>query len=87
MFYTVLEIQEDANGNHACLNTIYTTYADALAKYYTICAAAVKSAIPHHSAHVLRSDGIITDGRVFKHTAASEEEDIPVEPPQEPVVE
>ena len=66
-FYTVLEIQVDKNGNRACIPVIYDNYDDALAKFYTICAAAAQSAIPYHSAHILRSDGIVTDGRVFEH--------------------
>lgn len=67
MFYTVLEIQSDANGNKACIPVIYYNYNDAVAKYFTICAAAAVSTIPYHSAHILRSDGILTDGRVFEH--------------------
>lgn len=65
MFYTVLEIQEDINGNHGVLPVVYDNYDDALSKLYTILAAASKSAIPYHAGHILRSDGIITDGRVF----------------------
>lgn len=65
MFYTVLEIQEDSNGNRACIPTIYTDYDAALAKLYTILAAAASSSLPYHSGHILRSDGIMTDGRVF----------------------
>ena len=67
MFYTVLEIQVDKNGNRACIPVIYDTYDDALAKFYTVCAAAAQSTIPYHAAHILRSDGIVTDGRVFEH--------------------
>ena len=65
MFYTVLEIQEDVNGNRAVLPVVYSDYDDALAKLYTILAAAAKSAIPYHAGHILRSDGILTDGRVY----------------------
>jgi len=65
MFYTVLEIQEDASGNRTCIPVIYTDSDSALAKLYTILAAAAQSAIPYHSGHILRSDGIVTDGRVF----------------------
>ena len=65
MFYTVLEIQEDINNTRACIPTIYNDYNSALAKLYTILAAAANSTIPYHSGHILRSDGIMTDGRVF----------------------
>lgn len=65
MFYTVLEIQMDVSGNKACIPLIYDSYEGALAKYYTVLAAAAASAIPYHSGHIIRSDGIMTDGRVF----------------------
>lgn len=66
MFYTVLEIQEQAGGSRACLATIYADYDAALAKFYTVLAAAASGSIPYHSCHILRSDGILTDGRVFE---------------------
>jgi len=37
----------------------------AYAKYYTICAAAAISEIPYHSAAIIRSDGIMIEGKVF----------------------
>lgn len=37
----------------------------AYAKLYNILAAAAISGIPYHSGHILRSDGIIIDGKVF----------------------
>ena len=65
MFYTVLEIQESDNGVRACLPTIYTDYNAAMGKLYTVLSAAAVSGIPYHSGHILRSDGVMTDGRVF----------------------
>lgn len=64
-FYTVLEIQQDANGSRVAIPTIYGDEGQALAKYYTICAAAAVSTIPYHSVAILRDDGIIIEGRVF----------------------
>lgn len=66
MFYTVLEIQEQVSGSRACLATIYADYDAALAKLYTVLAAAAASSLPYHSGHILRSDGVMTDGRVFE---------------------
>lgn len=65
MFFIVLEIQEDVSGVRGCTPVIYNDYDSALAKLYTVLAAAAASALPYHSGHILRSDGIITDGRVF----------------------
>jgi len=65
MFYTVLEVQEDVSGARGVIPVIYSDYEAALAKLYTVLAAAAASALPYHAGHILRSDGIITDGRVF----------------------
>ena len=72
MFYTVLEIQEAVNGARACIPVIYNDYDAALAKLYTVLAAAASSALPYHSGHILRSDGIVTDGRVFDRRGIEE---------------
>lgn len=65
-FYTVLEIQELPSGARACVPpVIYSDYDEAVAHFFQVCAAAAKSAINYHSAHVLRSDGMITDYRIF----------------------
>ena len=73
MFYTVLEIQEDNAGNRACVPpVIYSDYNEALAKLYTILAAAAKSGIPYHAGCILRSDNIVTDGRAFNRKPEGE---------------
>ena len=64
-FYTTIENQVRTDGNKGLLFDHFDNEIAALAKYYTICAAAAVSDIPYHSAHILRSDGIITEGRVF----------------------
>ncbi len=71
-FYTVLEVQKDANGNRNCVPVIYEDYNAALAKLYTVLAAAAGSGLPYHSGHILRSDGILTDGRVFDRRTEAE---------------
>ena len=65
MFYTVLEIQQSVGGNPACIPLVYDNYDSALAQYFTICAAAAQSALPYHSAHILRDDGILIKGEIF----------------------
>ena len=69
MFYTVLEIQVMANGAKACLPTIYDSYDDALAKLYTILAAAAVSNLPYQAAFVLSDAGAIIDGKMFDRRA------------------
>lgn len=64
-FYTVIEVQEDAQGARGCIPVIYADYDAALAKYYTVLSVAVVSNLPYHSCHIIRSDGVVTDGRVF----------------------
>lgn len=63
--YTTLENQIYSNGGKGLLYDHYTDYDQAMAKFFTICAAAAVSEIPYHSAHVLRSDGVMIEGRVW----------------------
>lgn len=63
--YTTIENQVRTDGSKGLLYDHFDTYEAALAKLYTILAAAAVSEIPFHSGHILRSDGIMTDGRVF----------------------
>ena len=63
-FYTVIEKQL-INGTPATLATHYDSETTALAAFYTICAAAAVSTIEYHAAHIIRSDGVMTEGRVF----------------------
>lgn len=77
-FYTTIENQIRADGTYGLLYDHFEDYNQALAKLYTILAAASVSDIPYHSGHIMRSDGILTDGRVF---------DRRVEPSPEPVAE
>lgn len=64
-FYTTLENQVRNDGSKGLLYDHFDSYEAALAKLYTILAAASVSDIPYHSGHIMRSDGMITDGRVF----------------------
>lgn len=71
-FYTTIENQVRGDGSRGLLYDHFDNETAALAKYYTVCAAAAVSDIPYHSAHILRSDGIMIEGRVFDRRGAVE---------------
>lgn len=64
-FYTTIENQVREDGSKGLLYDHYDNENAAYAKLYTILAAAAVSGIPYHSGHIMRSDGLILDGRVF----------------------
>ena len=70
IFYTTIENQVRTDGSKGLLYDHYDTLDAALAKLYTILAAAAVSDLPYHSAHILRSDGTIIEGRVFDRRGA-----------------
>lgn len=70
MFYVVIETQVTEGGQVGVINYGFDSYEDALAKLYDVLSAAAKSALPYHAGHILRSDGILTDGRVFDRRGA-----------------
>lgn len=70
--YTTIENQVRSDGSKGLLYDHFADYTAALAKLYTILAAAAVSELPYHSGHILRSDGILTDGRVFDRRVAPE---------------
>ena len=80
IFYTTIENQLRDNGTFGLLYDHFTDVNAAYAKLYTILAAAAVSEIPYHSAHLLRSDGIMIEGRVFDRRVVPEVEPSPVEP-------
>lgn len=65
MFYTTIENQLRENGTFGLLYDHFSDERQALAKYYTICAAAAVSEIPYHSAHLLSSDGRMLRQEIF----------------------
>lgn len=65
LFYTIIESQVLNNGSKTLLNNIYDNLNDALARYYTILSVAAVSLIPYHAAFIIRSDGIMIEGKVF----------------------
>ena len=80
-FYTTLENQVRNDGSMGLLYDHFEDLNAALAKYYTVCAAAAISEIPYHSAAILRDDGIMIEERVFDRRVdhEEEEEETPVE--------
>ena len=88
-FYTTLENQVRSDGSYGLLYDHFTDYSAALAKFYTICAAAAISGIPYHSAHILQCDGRIVRQEIFDNRPYPEPEPEPEEPenngePEEP---
>lgn len=78
-FYTTIENQVRNDGSKGLLYDHYEDLNAALAKYYTICAAAAISEIPYHSAAIIRDDGMLIEGRVFDRRVDHEEEETPEE--------
>ena len=73
-FYTVIENQMDNDGNFGLLSFHFDNEEEAYSKLYTVLAYASVSKIQYHSGHLLRSDGIIIDGRVFDRRLPAVEE-------------
>ena len=74
-FYTTIENQLRNDGSYGLLYDHYTDINAAYAKLYTILAAAAVSEIPYHSGCILRSDGLIMDGKVFDRRSVEEGEE------------
>ena len=77
-FYTTIENQVRNDGSKGLLYDHYEDLNAALAKYYTICAAAAISEIPYHSAAIIRDDGMLIEGRVFDRRVEPSPEPEPV---------
>ena len=71
-FYTVIENQVMLNGAKALLYYHFDTETAALAKYFTICAAAAVSDLPYHSAHILLSNGNMLRQEIFDRRVVEE---------------
>ena len=65
LVYTTIENQIRNDGSKGLLYDHFEDENRAYAKYFTVCAAAAMSGIPYHSAHIIRSDGIMIEGKVF----------------------
>ena len=71
-FYTTIENQVRNDGSKGLLYDHFDEEDLAYAKFYTVCAAAAVSGIPYHSAHIIRSDGIMIEGKVFDRRSDDE---------------
>lgn len=74
LFWTTIENQLREDGSRGLLYDHFDDENQALAKYYTICAAAAVSEIPYHSAHLLASDGRMIRQEIFDRRPQPEEE-------------
>lgn len=75
-FYTTIENQVRSDGSKGLLYDHFDEENLAYAKYYTVCAAAAVSEIPYHSAHIIRSDGIMIEGKVFDRRTDDEPNEV-----------
>lgn len=75
-FYTTIENQLRLDGNFGLLYDHFEDFNAALAKYYTVCAAAAVSEIPYHSAAIIRSDGLTIESRVFDRRSNEPEPEV-----------
>ena len=73
MFYTTIENQLRLDGSRGLLYDHFDDEKQAMAKFYTICAAAAVSDIPYHSAHLLASDGRMIRQEIFDRTSLVEQ--------------
>ena len=74
-FYTTIENQLREDGSYGLLFDHFTDLNQAMAKFYTICAAAAISEIPYHSATIFASDGRIVRQEIFDRRTAEPEEE------------
>ncbi len=80
VFYTCLENQLRNDGSFGLLWDHYDSREAALAKFYTVCAAAAVSGIPYHAAAVWTSDGRLVKQEIFDRRTP---EPVPEEEPEE----
>ena len=73
IFYTTIENQVRNDGTKGLLYDHFEDYNAALAKYYTVCAAAAVSEIPYHAAYLVHSDGLAIERRIFDRRADESE--------------
>lgn len=73
LFWTTIENQLREDGSRGLLYDHFTDREAALAKFFTVCAAAAVSALPYHSAHLLQSDGVMLRQEIFDRRVEEEE--------------
>lgn len=70
--YTTIENQIRGDGTRGLLYDHFDSYNAALAKYYTICAAAAVSAVMFHEAILMSTDSGVMERRAFDRRAEQE---------------
>lgn len=73
MFYEVNEIQIIETNPVALSPRFFTSKEEAESAYYTILAAAAISTILYHAANIIRSDGVMIEGKVYDRRTETEE--------------
>ena len=71
--YTTLENQVRSDGSKGLLYDHYDNLNAAIAKFYTVCAAAAVSEIPYHAAFILDANGDILKKEVFDRRTTEEQ--------------
>lgn len=72
-FWTTIENQVRSDGSKGLLYDHFSDENAALAKYFTICAAAAVSELPYHSAHLLQNDGRMVKQEIFDRRTNEEQ--------------
>lgn len=70
--YTTVENQVRSDGSKGLLYDHYDNENQALAKFYTICAAAALSEIPYHAAFLIYEDGAVMQ-KIFDRRTEQQE--------------
>lgn len=76
LFWTSIENQVREDGSRGLLYDHYDDYSAALAKFYTVCAAAATSGIPYHAAMLIQSDGRVVKQEIFDRRVSPEPEPV-----------
>lgn len=63
--YTTIENQVRSDGSKGLLYDHFDNLNAAVAKYYTVCAAAAASEIPYHAAFIIADDGRMVKQEIF----------------------
>lgn len=72
VFYTTIENQVRPDGGRGLLYDHFDDKGAALAKYFTICAAAAVSELPYHAAHLMSSEGYTVEQHIFDRRTKKE---------------
>lgn len=72
--YIVAEIQTFETGQVTVINTAHDTREDAEAKFYTLCAAGCKTALPLYTVMLFTGEGFVIETKKFIHEKQPEPE-------------